>query len=138
MIDEKIVTFLREHHLLTLATCKENVPYCANCFYAFIEESFRFIIASDESTKHMQFAKENPNISGTIALETKEIGKIQGLQFCGIMEKATMGEKAHYLKTYPYAIALNPTLWSLHVKYIKFTDNRLGFGKKLEYNLEDF
>lgn len=135
MIDTKVYEFLSEHHLLTLATCKDDLPYCANCFYAFEEKSFRFIISSDEKTKHMDCALHNPNIAGTIALETKEVGKIRGIQFTGIMKKATTKEKALYLKTYPFALAMNPTLWSLHVNYIKYTDNRLGFGKKLEYTL---
>lgn len=132
MIEEKISNFIKEHHVLTLATCKDNIPYCASCFYAFSKEDFRFIIASDEATRHAKEAICNENVAGNITLETKEIGKIQGLQFIAFMKRATMKEKALYLKTFPYAIALNPTLWSLHVKYIKFTDNTLGFGKKIE------
>ena len=83
----------------------------------------------------MQNLLKNPNFSATIALETKEVGKIQGLQLRGIVKKASSREKTLYFKTYPYAIALKPTLWSLHVEYLKFTDNRLGFGHKLELNL---
>ena len=64
------------------------------------------------------------------------IGKIRGLQFSGIVKKSTTIEKALYLKTFPYALALNPTLWTLHVEHLKFTDNRLGFGKKLIYKRE--
>ena len=97
----------------------------------------RFIIASDDKTNHIKNIQENPNFSGVIALETKEVGKIRGIQFRGTVQKAKTKEKALYLKTYPYAIALNPTLWSLHVEYIKFTDNRLGFGKKKEFNLKE-
>jgi len=132
---KKLIEFIKEHHLLTLSTCKENIPYSASCFYAFFEKEMRFIIASDEKTEHIKNLQENPKFSGVIALETKEVGKIRGIQFRGTMKKACTKEKALYLKTYPYAIALNPTLWSLHVEYIKFTDNRLGFGKKKEFNL---
>ena len=131
---KKLIEFIKEHHLLTLSTCKQDLPYSASCFYAFYEENMRFVIASDEKTKHIKNLQENPNFSGVIALETKEVGNIRGIQFRGKILKATTKEKALYLKTYPYAIALNPTLWSLHVEYIKFTDNRLGFGKKKEFN----
>jgi hypothetical protein len=135
MIDEKVIEFIKEHHLLTLATAHNNVPYCANCFYAFNQKEFRFIIASDEKTRHIKEGELNPNIAGTIALETKEIGKIRGLQFTGQISRASTKEKALYISTFPFALALNPTLWSLYVETIKFTDNRLGFGKKLEYTL---
>ncbi len=133
----KLIEFIQEHHLLCICTCKDNLPYSANCFYAFYKDKTRFIIASDEKTQHIQNLKENPNYSGVISLETNEIGKIRGIQFRGIIKKANTKEKALYLKTYPYALALNPTLWSLHVEYIKFTDNRLGFGKKKIYKKEE-
>jgi len=133
---KKIVEFVKEHHLLSLSTCKDNIPHSANCFYAFDETGFSFIIASDESTRHMQELHVNPNYAGVIALETKEVGKIRGLQFSGIIKKATLYEKALYIKTFPYALAMNPTLWTLHVNELKFTDNRLGFGKKLIYKKE--
>lgn len=81
--------------------------------------------------KHLSI---NPNCAGVIALETKDIGKIIGLQFKATIKKATIKEKSLYLKTYPFALALNPTLWSLHVEYIKFTNNSLGFGSKQEFN----
>ena len=131
---KRLCEFIKEHHLLCLCTCKDNLPYSANCYYAFFESEMRFIIASEEKTQHIQNLKENPNFSGAIALETDEIGKIRGIQFRGIIKPAMTKEKALYLKTYPYALALNPTLWSLHVEHIKFTDNRLGFGKKKEFN----
>ena len=31
MIDKRIIDFIKAHHLLTLATTKDNIPYCANC-----------------------------------------------------------------------------------------------------------
>jgi uncharacterized protein YhbP (UPF0306 family) len=68
-------------------------------------------------------------------LETKTIGKIQGTQIIGEIEEAE-GErlknaKKAYLKEFPYAILKSTKLWILNISYIKMTDNRLGFGKKL-------
>jgi len=134
---KKILEFVKEHHLLSISTCKDNLPHSANCFYAFDKKKFNFIIASDISTRHIKELHVNPNFSATIALETTEIGKIRGLQFSGIIKKATTIEKALYIKNFPYALALNPTLWTLHVEHLKFTDNRLGFGKKLIYKREE-
>lgn len=136
MIDEKIITFLKEHHVLNLATSRDNKPYCANCFYAFQEEPLVFVIASDTKSNHIREALQNPNIAGSIYLETKEIGKIQGLQFVGLLKSPTELEKKLYFKAYPFAFAMRPKLWSLHVSYLKFTDNHLGFGGKKEYRFE--
>jgi len=132
---DDVVEFIESHHLLSLCTCRDNEPWSASCFYAFDKKNFKFIISSDKKTKHLQNLLKNPKFSATIALETKEIGKIQGVQISGVFKQATLSEKALYLKNYPFALALNPTLWSLHVKQIKYTDNRLGFGKKLEFEL---
>jgi hypothetical protein len=135
MIDKKVYSFVKKHHVLSLCTCKDDVPHCSSCFYAFNEDKFIFIFASDEKTLHMQNALQNPICSANIHLETKEVGKLQGLQIRGKLKKATKEESMLYLKTYPFSLALKPKLWSLHVEYLKFTDNRLGFGKKLEYDL---
>lgn len=133
MINPKIVNFINKHHLLTFATSCDNTPYCASCFFVFDKEAPCFIIATDEKTRHGREALLNPTVAGTIALETNMVGKIQGIQFSGIFRVATVGEKMTYFKRFPYALAMNPSLWSIDIGYIKFTDNTLGFGKKLEF-----
>ena len=133
MINPKIVNFIHKHHLLTLATSFENKPYCASCFFVFDEAVPCFILATDEKTRHGREALLNPQVAGTIALETNMVGKIQGIQFCGLFRVASSSEKVAYFKRFPYALAMNPSLWSIDIDTIKFTDNTLGFGKKLEY-----
>ena len=133
MLEPIITAFLKKHHLLTLATCKANLPYCASCFYAFIPESATLIIATDAKTRHGHEALENEQVAGAVALETKMVGKIQGVQFTGVFKAVNEAEKKAYLKHFPYAIAMMPSLWSIKIEYLKFTDNTLGFGKKLEF-----
>ena len=36
-----------------------------------------------------------------------------------------------YYARFPYAKIMRPTLWRLEPSWMKLTDNRLGFGKKL-------
>lgn len=133
MFDSAVITFIEKHHLLTLCTCKENQPYCASCFYTFIKETSTLVIATDKATRHGSEALFNTNVAGTIALETSLVGKIQGLQFLGTYHEANDAEKKAYFKRFPYAQVMQPQLWSIHLTYLKFTDNTLGFGKKLEY-----
>ena len=127
---EKIVDFLNKHHTLSLATCKDNHLSSCTLFYAFDKQTNSFIVASDSKTEHIQNVLENINVSGTVHLETDIVGKIQGVQFKGEMLRCK-DEKKIYLKRFPYALALSPTLWSIEVSFFKMTDNRLGFGKKL-------
>lgn len=134
-MDEKILRFIDEHHVLTLSTAVNNKPYSCNCFYVSLPEENMFVCTSDKTTKHIKDVEQNNYVSGSIVLETKVIGKIQGLQFNGIMEEAT-GDllkkcKLKYLKAYPYAVLKLTTMWTIKLTFAKLTDNRLGFGKKI-------
>jgi len=129
---DKIALFINKHHILSLATSCEGMPQVANLFYAFDEESVSSIVASDEKTEHIQNVVKNKNIAGSIALGTKEVGKIQGVQFKGSMEK--VDDKKLYFKRFPYAKLMKPTLWKIKLDTIKYTDNTLGFGKKLYWS----
>ena len=138
MLDLRIETFLKKHHLLSLATTQNDEPYCASCFYAFVPQTVWFVIATDTlKTRHGQEALKNANVAGTVALETKIVGKIQGVQFSGQFHEANEEEKKAYFKRFPYALAMLPNLWSIQIRYLKFTDNTLGFGKKLEFNISN-
>ncbi|MCF6239743.1 MAG: pyridoxamine 5'-phosphate oxidase family protein [Bacteroidales bacterium] len=133
--DKRIIDFINEHHVLTLATSKNNKAYCANCFYAYIPDENCFVFTSDLETKHAQDAMENSYVAASIVLETKTVGKIQGIQLTGKMyrpdnELQKLAKKA-YLKAFPYAALMKTTLWILKPNFIKMTHNTLGFGKKL-------
>ncbi len=132
-MDKKIINFIQKHHVLSCSFFTTEKIHSASCFYIFLENPPRFVVASNQDTLHVELARKNPKISGTIHLETKQIGKIQGIQFNGNWNEAKNSEKKAYLKMFPYAIALNPELWCILIEYIKFTDNTLGFGKKLEF-----
>jgi len=132
-VDKKIINFIQKHHVLSCAFLNKEKVHSISCFYLFANNPPRFIVASNTNTLHVKLANKNPNVSGTIHLETTQIGKIQGIQFNGTWTKASMEDAKSYLKKYPYALPLNPKLWCINIKYIKFTDNTLGFGKKLEF-----
>lgn len=133
--EKRIVEFINEHHVLTLATCVENNPWCANCFYVYLEDENCFVFTSDDATKHVQDVMVNSNVAGSVVLETSTVGKIQGIQLRGTMEipKEELASKVKlaYLKKFPFAVLMKTSLWILKPGYIKMTDNRLGFGKKL-------
>ena len=140
-IDQSICDFIADHHVMTIATVDEaGNPYCANLFYAFLPEEGVFVFTSSTETCHGQQMTAHPEAAASIVLETHQIGLIRGLQLRGrvfndhpeMMKRA----KRAYLKAYPYA-ALTPLhLWCFEVTFAKYTDNRLGFGKKLLWRRE--
>ena len=134
-VNQQIIDFINEHHLLTLSTSQNDTPYCCNVFYLYDQLSNQLIFSSDTKTKHAQDFMANPNVAGTIALETKEISKIQGVQLLGAIQELKGVElkiaTEQYIKAFPYAQNMELYLWAMPLSFIKMTHNRLGLGKKL-------
>ena len=138
MIDKRIVDFIKRHHVLTLATATaEGVPYCAACFYAYDKERNRLIFTSDDKTNHAQQMLQNANVAIGITLETRVVGKVQGVQICGKVERGDEEDKKVYIKRFPYAALAPLSIWAVEPSFIKLTDNTLGFGKKLIWNNQE-
>jgi uncharacterized protein YhbP (UPF0306 family) len=79
----------------------------------------------------------NSRVAASIVLETRTVGKIQGLQITGDIKQAEDGDKALYIKSFPYAIVADLHLWRLEADFLKLTDNTLGFGKKLIWQRQE-
>lgn len=134
-IDEPISRFISGHHLMTMAVACNNQPYCASVFYVFLEGKNMLVFISDEKTKHIQDALLQNIVAGTIATETENISIIQGIQFTGAFKKLSgnlLAEaKEKYFKRFPLAKIMPADFYGIELTYIKMTDNRWGFGKKL-------
>ena len=135
MVDNRVIRFFRKHHVLTIATTVDNEPWCANCFYVYLEEENALVFTTDVDTRHGKEFIKNPRVAGSVVLETMVFGKIRGIQFQGIVSEPE-GELSEtvrkaYLKRFPAAMLIETHLWILKLTFIKMTDNRLGFGKKL-------
>ena len=132
-IDERIVKFLKRHHVLTLATATaDGAPYCANAFYAYDAASNRLIFTSDDATNHSQQMLSNNRVAASVVLETRIVGKVQGLQICGTANRGDEADRKAYIRRFPYSAAIGELhLWHIEPDLLKYTDNTLGFGKKL-------
>ncbi len=135
MVDEKIIRFFRKHHVLTIATSVNDEPWCANCFYVYLEDENALVFTTDHETRHGKEFLKNKVVAGSVVLETPVIGKIRGIQFQGLVSEpeGELSEKTRkaYLKRFPVAMLMETHLWIVGLTLIKMTDNRLGFGKKL-------
>jgi uncharacterized protein YhbP (UPF0306 family) len=135
MVDKRIIKFFLKHHVLTIATTVDNEPWCATCFYVYLEEENALVFTSDLKTRHGKEFLKNVLVAGTVALETLVIGKIRGIQFQGTISEPlgemTAKAKSAYLRRFPVAMLMETHLWIVKLSFIKYTDNRFGFGNKL-------
>jgi uncharacterized protein len=135
MIDRRVIRFFKKHHVLTIATSVGNEPWCANCFYVYLEDENALVFTTDITTRHGSEFLKNSLVAGSVVLETLVIGKIRGVQFQGVVSEpeGTLLPKAKwaYLKRFPPAALMATNLWMVKLTLIKMTDNRLGFGKKI-------
>ena len=142
-MDQRIVKFIRRHHVVTLTTIgPEGEPWSCNLFYAFLPEANALVFTSQEHTRHTREMESGGLVSASIVLETRLVGRLQGLQIQGTVSKASaenpLGETARrkYLRRFPYAIFALGELWILSITKLKYTDNTLGFGTKLHWTSE--
>ena len=133
-MDERIVKFLKKMHLASLCVIDEDgQPYAFSAFCAFDEISFSLLLASSHESSHIKFLKNSKLVAGTIALDTKIVGKIEGVQFQGVMQEADNNERELYFNKFFYARAMTPEIWCVCLEKVKFTSNTLGFGKKIHW-----
>lgn len=131
-MDERFIKFIKKHHVLTLATVNsEGMPYVANCFYAFDAKRNLFVFTSDLATRHGAEMAANSSVALSIVLETRIVGRVQGLQVMGEAKRGDDEARKCYIKRFPYAAAADLELWMVEPTLMKLTDNTLGFGKKL-------
>lgn len=137
MIDEKFIKFIKRHHVLTLATTNAaGEPYCAACFYAYDAERNLLVFTSSHETRHGAEMIGRERVACAITLETRIVGRVQGLQICGTAHRGDEAATRTYIKRFPYAAAAPLEIWVVEPDFMKLTDNTLGFGKKLIWNRE--
>lgn len=137
-MDERFIKFIKKHHVLTLATVNgEGMPYVANCFYAYDAKRNLLVFTSDTTTRHGAEMVANGNVAISIVLETRVVGRVQGLQIVGSAERGDDAARMSYIKRFPYAVAAPLELWMVRPSMMKLTDNTLGFGKKLIWQNEE-
>ena len=139
MLDERFIKFIKKHHVLTLATVNgEGMPYVANCFYAYDAKRNVLVFTSDTTTRHGAEMAANGNVAISIVLETRIVGRVQGIQIVGAAERGDDEARKCYIKRFPYAAAAPLELWMVRPAMMKLTDNTLGFGKKLIWQSEEY
>jgi uncharacterized protein YhbP (UPF0306 family) len=123
---------------MTVATVgADGRPWTAHVFYAWSGGQNLFVFTTDTITRHGSEMEANACVAAGVALETRTVGRVQGLQIEGRVRRAEGEElesaRATYLRRFPYAVLAPLSLWILEPSLLKLTDNTLGFGKKLTW-----
>jgi uncharacterized protein YhbP (UPF0306 family) len=134
----QIIEFLKREHVLTLATIGHGMPQCANAFYAFMHERQCIVFASSADTQHIKNIEQNQNAAVCIYYAGKTIAKIQGIQMQGIVYAPNgmllFAARTAYLKRFPFAALSVADTWIFEPLHAKFTDNKLGIGRKIKWD----
>ena len=140
----RVLAFLGEHHVMTLATAGADGPWAAAVFYA--HDDLRLYFLSAPNTRHAQHLAANPRVAATIQHDYDDWPGIRGLQIEGTAREVAPQDEARvralYQSRYPLIgggagvprkilEALDRIRWyELAPKDIYFIDNTLGFAHR--------
>jgi hypothetical protein len=143
---ERLLKFLREHQVLTLAVTEANGnAYAAALFYA-VDDDLRLYVVTDPGTRHGQAMLANPAVAGTIQRDRQRWQEIRGVQFRGLCRQLDGSSRARAWEIYtarfpflqqPDAILArelaSTAMWAIEPTWIRLIDNQRGFGHKEEW-----
>ena len=141
-MNDHILEFIKKQHTANLCcVSKEGIPHCFSCFFAVNGDKALLYFKTSPDTKHGTIMKVNGVVAGTILPDKFNMMAIQGIQFTGFLipgdDKLAKNASVHYYKKFPYAMAMSGEIWTIQVTSVKMTDNRKGFGKKLNWELKE-
>ena len=120
-----ISRWLGKQHVVTWCVARDD------------EEKVAFYLLSDEKTRHGQMTGKGARVAGTVNGQPKTVALIRGVQFKGQIRRLSGEEEAamrkRYVSRFPVARMLSAPVWEILPDELKFTDNTLGFGKKLHW-----
>ncbi|HJV20015.1 MAG TPA: pyridoxamine 5'-phosphate oxidase family protein [Sediminibacterium sp.] len=137
-MNELISHFIQQQTCANICTLNENgTPYCFTCFFAFNSKEQLLLFKSSTDTTHSINILRNPLVAGTILPDKLNKLQIKGVQFEGEVlpfdhPMAKQAPADYYLKN-PMAVAVPGEVWTVKLQKLKYTDNTLGFGKKLHW-----
>lgn len=134
---DAISRWLAKQHVVSWSVARDGELWAACAFYLYDRENVAFYLLSEESTRHAQMSGRRAPVAGTVNGQPKTVALIRGVQFRGEI-RLVEGEEAvawreRYNRRFPVARMLPAPLWEIRLDELKFTDNTLGFGKKIHW-----
>jgi hypothetical protein len=146
---KRVQSYLRNHHVATLATCGHEGPWGAAVFY--VNQGSTLFFLSSPKSRHCLNLVQNPHVAVTIQEDCSDWLEIKGVQIEGRVTEISGEEEDLARKLYgekfpvvgmlaqaPAAIvkALAKVRWYKIVpQRLFFIDNSLGLGNREEIKL---
>lgn len=146
---EQVRRYLREHHVMTLASHGDEGVWAAAVFYA--NDGFAIYFLSSPTSRHCRNLAGNPRASAAVHEDYADWREIKGVQMEGIASVLSGEEKERARRLYgakfpivgkleqaPASIvkALAKVRWyKLIPERLYFIDNSAGFGHRDEIDL---
>lgn len=132
-----ISRWLQKQHVVSWSVARDDELWAACAFYFYDSNKVAFYILSDENTRHARMSGSCAPVAGTVNGQPKTVALIRGVQFRGTIRLLAGDEaaaaRARYNRRFPVARVLPAPVWEVRIDELKFTDNTLGFGKKLTW-----
>ena len=129
--------WLAKQHVVTWCVYDDGEMWCANAFYYYDPERVAFYVMSEDKTRHAQMSGPCAPIAGTVNGQPKTVALIRGVQFKGEIRRLegleSEAARNAYNRRFPVARMLPAPVWEIRLDEVKFTDNTLGFGKKMHW-----
>lgn len=146
---ERVQSYLRDHHVMTLASHGDEGVWAAAVFYA--NDEFAICFLSSPTSRHCRNLAGNPRVSAAVHEDYADWREIKGVQMEGIVSVLAGEEEAKARRLYgakfpivgqleraPASIvnALANVRWyKLVPDRLYFIDNSAGFGHRDEIDL---
>lgn len=149
----KVLDYLRDHHVLSLATVGPDGPAAASLFYA-CDDALNLYFLSDPASQHCVNLEANPRVAVTVHGDQDDWREIQGAQLWGTAGQVTDPDELRhalvaYTARFPFVgemmrspDALSPGLVSrlraarfyrITPQRVRWIDNTVGFAHKEEF-----
>ena len=140
------LTYLTEHHVMTLATQGSDGPWAAAVFY--VNVGYTLFFLSSPKSRHAVDMASHPRVAATVQEDYADWTRIRGVQLEGVVRELTGMEASHARERYgakfaviaepppPIAVALAKVHWyELVPQRMHFVDNTIAFGHRAEVRL---
>jgi len=147
--DRLVHSYLKDHHVATLATCGSDGPWAAAVFY--VNDGDTIFFLSSPTSRHCRNLEQDPRVTVTIQEDYSDWLEIKGVQIEGVASEISGAEEEKARRLYgqkfpvvgllaqaPSAIvkALAKVRWYRIVpNRLYFIDNSLGLGNRDEIQL---
>ena len=151
---DQVQALIAECRTMVLATCAEHMPWAAPVYYVYRTPGFYFF--SSPRAQHIQQGLRDHFTAVAIFSDSAQWEEIRGIQMTGRLQETRLSEQAsivgRFLWKFPFArpflqsgaqetggppkLGDKVRLYCFVPHEIHFTNNRLGFGRRIPVTLE--